>query len=254
MLVNSRVKTNSSKMSSAYISITSPDRQRRESNSVPHNQTEESRWRRDHLRSEIAISLQWGFRSHKAGNYVVMIQFLVFMWRIFCEMLWVFHYLWAILASIAYFKCKSKESDARHISSLIDFIWITLHWIIPLTPFTSCEPGLLSTFVIFFSPSLFHYLLVFIIFTRFVSLIPFPFLCLPFLCSCIRVKLILAGLWARDAEGIMSAGDERLREISASSDIDDVAWWCFFRRPAFLVLLICHFFFTPPISKPAVSV
>lgn len=53
----------------------------------------------------------------------------------------------------------------------------------------------------------------------------------------------LAGLWARDAEGIMSAGDERLRVISASSDIDDVAWWCFFFwRPAFLVLLICHFF------------
>lgn len=26
----------------------------------------------------------------------------------------------------------------------------------------------------------------------------------------------------------MSAGDERLRAISASSDIDDVAWRCFF--------------------------
>lgn len=46
----------------------------------------------------------------------------------------------------------------------------------------------------------------------------------------------------------MSAGDERLRAISALSDIDDVAWCCFFET-CFSGFINLSLFLNPPVSK-----
>lgn len=53
----------------------------------------------------------------------------------------------------------------------------------------------------------------------------------------------------------MSAGDERLRVISASSDIDDVAWWCFFfLETCFSGFINLSLFLALHVSKPSACI
>lgn len=92
---------------------------------------------------------------------------------------------------------------------------------------------------------------------RHYCLVPLLSLCLSFFLLLLLRQAHLAGLRARDAEGIMSAGDERLRVISSSSEIDDVAWWwCFFSllESCFSGFINLSLFLALPVSEPTACI